>query len=336
MRARRMIRDRNGSRAASIPVSRGAMSGIFYRALFMAVVCLCPVQADMIIAGYTDAANDRFTKDAGFILAGHDLSGVGRTAGSRWATAISRNVIISASHYQPSGTVSFYTSNDPALAPVTRTISSTMTLAIPGTDLFLGVLDQNLPNSITHYDFATTPLSGAETFLASAGPYQGLNAYSFGLSLFDVGSDPDRSVVNDQAVGRNLVSAYSENVSFNGNTDNDALLFLQDSPGHANFVTHEAEFIAGDSGAPTFVEVGGDLLLLGTNAFTLSDDPVTFTYNGVNYTGNQAATIQDFVSASAVPEPSALVTMSLVLVPLVTRRRRVFMALRHIGWMEII
>jgi hypothetical protein len=291
-----------------------------------AILCLLgdSARADMIIAGYTDVANDRFTNDQAFIMASFDLSGVGRTAGSRWATAISRNVIISATHYPPSGTVSFYTSNDPTTAPVTRDIVSTM--AIVGTDLFLGVLGQNLPAAITHYAFAMEALSGRPAtntaiFLENAGSYQDANAYSFGLSTYDVGSDPNRSTMNDQAVGRNRVSAYSENVAFNANLDNDSLLFLQDAAGAAGFVTHEAGFKVGDSGAPTFVDVEGNLVLLGTKAFTLSDDPVTFTYNGINYTGNQAATIQGFINTSAVPEASSHLSMALVLLLMTARRR---------------
>lgn len=61
--------------------------------------------AAIVIDGYTHATNDRFTDSPTFVLNGSDLSGVGQDASGRWATAISRNVIISANHFQPSGTV---------------------------------------------------------------------------------------------------------------------------------------------------------------------------------------------------------------------------------------
>lgn len=83
---------------------------------------LQPIAADIIIDGYTNATNDRFTNDGTFIMSGFDLSGVGQASTGRWATAISRNVIISANHLSPSGTISFFPGNDASATPVTRTI----------------------------------------------------------------------------------------------------------------------------------------------------------------------------------------------------------------------
>ena len=291
-----------------------------------------PCSADILINGYSHKTNDRFTNDSSFILNGFDLSGVGRTEAGRWATAISPNVVISAYHYRPSGDVLFYSGNDATATPVTRTITSGQ--RISGTDLYLGLLGENLPTSITHYSVASTPLSGtpstwAQTFFNDAGIYQDATAYSFGVSPFDVNSDPTRSVANDQAVGRNQVTAYGENVSFNS-TDNDSLLFRQDSPGDPGFIDHEAKLRSGDSGAPTFIDAGGnELLLLGTNGFLYTDIDGS-VYNGINYTGNQETMIRDFVSsnailisedASAVPEASSLLSMAFVLVPIMARRR---------------
>ena len=54
------------------------------------------LSAQTIIADFTDATNDRFTNSSSFIGADYDFSGV--ATGNRWATLISDNVIIGASH----------------------------------------------------------------------------------------------------------------------------------------------------------------------------------------------------------------------------------------------
>ena len=290
-------------------------------------------RADIVIDGYTDSLHDRFTNSASFILNHQDLSGVGQTDGGasgtagNWATAISRNVVITAHHYRPSlsETIYFYPGNDPSMTPVERHIVSGQ--RISGTDLYMGVLNANLPSSIKHYEFATEPLSGTppdgnNIFIEDAGIYQDLNAYLFGKSPFDHNSDPndDRTSYNDQAVGRNLITGYSENVPFNGNTNNDSLILFHDSNGDADFVQYEARLRSGDSGGPMFVEINGTLRLLGTNAFLLNGD----AGSGINYTGNHAATITSFINDNAaIPEPgSAVVVVSVLLIGSCVRRRR--------------
>ena len=255
--------------------------------------------ADIIINGFTDATNDRFTNSSSFIMNQFDLSGVGQDAGGKWATAISRNVVISAYHNRPSGTISFFETNSLAGPMVTRNIVSGM--KIGSTDLYLAVLDSNLPNSIKSYSYATEPLMGVPGTVTSAGIYDGLNAYLFGLS------PTVHPAFSDSAVGRNIVSNYAEDEIFQGNTDNDSILFVNDAVGSPDFVPFEAMFVSGDSGGPTFVDVGGSLVLLGTNAFTFTNP----NGSGINYTGNQAAATQNFIDVNAVPEPSSIVLTAL-------------------------
>jgi hypothetical protein len=283
-----------------------------------AVVALTSsIRADIIIDGYTAATNDRFTNNGAFIAGGFNLSGVGQMTGSlAWGTAISRNVIISAAHAPPVGTINFYTNNDPTGAPVVRTVMSGV--QIPNTDLYLAVLDSNLPASIVHYNYATQALSGPNGSLVGAGIYQNLNAYLFGRSP---AAHPNWQ---DQAVGRNRISGYVENVNFNGNSDVDALLMFYDSVGHPDYVQYEAYLQGGDSGGPLFVDIGGQLVLLGTNAFInsggLGGNPPFFS--GVNYTGNQAAFINEYIVAN-IPEPSAITLLAIGnLGMLLIRRRR--------------
>ena len=143
-----------------------------------------------------------------------------------------------------------------------------------------------------------------------AGSFKGLIAYMFGRSP---ASHIDSQ---DQAVGRNLITGYSENVDFIGNTDSDSILMIDDvSPQQSsNFVNYEAYFQGGDSGGPTFVDINGQLVLIGTNAFIFDETDfknTPFRGSGVNYTGNQAEFINNFVAINAVPEPSSMVLLTL-------------------------
>lgn len=277
------------------------------------------VHAAIMIDGYTPNTNDRFTNNASFIAAQFDLSGIGQTAGGRWATLVSPNVVVSANHFPPSGTVNFYPTNNPNSTAVTRTIVSSV--KVGSTDLWLGVLSSEVPSSIRTYNFATTFISGTPPtatgfFVTNAGPFQGANAYLVGIS------PSPTSGSQSQAIGRNLITGFAENVPFEGNTDNDSLILNYDPVGSASYTVFESHFVVNDSGAPMFIDQGGDLLLLGTNAFVgPNSGPVQFS--GVNYIGNQASFVNNFISVNAVPEPSSisLAVFSIVAALVVTRRR---------------
>lgn len=298
-------------------------SNLFSALLGLALVLAATshsLRADIIIQNYSAATNDRFTNNPAFIGAGFDFSGVGQMqgAGNRmWATAISRNVIISAAHATaglPAPPISFYPTNDPAGPVVSRSIIPGTNFQIPGTDLYLAVLDSDLPASIMHYNYATQPLSGPNGMLANAGIYQNLNAYLFGRSPE---AHPDD---RDQAVGRNLISGYVENVDFNGNPNVDSLLMIYEASGPNN-VLYETYLQGGDSGGPMFVEISGQLVLLGTNAF-INDGGIgaPLPFSGINYTGNQAAVIAGFVSSA--PEPGSFTLIALGSLGALLYRRR--------------
>lgn len=283
------------------------------------------VKAAIVIQGYSDATNDRFSNDAAFIGASLDWSGVGQAANGRWATAISRNVVISAFHLAPSGQVRFYEGNNPAATAVSRTIASTT--RITGTDLSVHVLSSPLPSSIRHYNFVTEflagpPPSGGNSTIVDAGSLQNLNAYLVGRSPFNENSSAtdDRFAWNDQAIGRNRITGYSENVPFFSNVDNDSLFFFRDAPGSADAVAFEAYFQTGDSGGPAFIDVGGELVLLGTNAF-INDASSSTQFSGINYIGNQASAINSFIAVNAIPEPTSGIAL-LTFLALASRRRR--------------
>ena len=282
-----------------------------------------PATADITIRDFSAATNDRFTNDPGFIMNGFDLSGVGlTTGGGRWATAISRNVLIGAFHFTPGGQIEFSPDNDPNSQSVSRSIVSGT--RVGDTDLFLAVLNAPLPSSIAHYSYATEALSGdlpganAPFPVNPAGIYQGMNAYLFGRSPVDHTGLPQ-----DQAVGRNLVTGYSENVPFNG-ADNDSLLFEFDNEGDPDAQMFEARFQGGDSGGPAFVDIGGELRLIGTNSFIYGDGDFTNPGigSGINYTGNQADFIGNFIAANAVPEPGSLLVLCASIALFARRRHR--------------
>lgn len=275
----------------------------------LALLNFCTLaDAAIFVRDYTDATNDRFTNDASFIMSQFNLSGVGRTDAGDWVTAIAPNVVIGATHANVTGNAMFFPGNDPTATPVARAISGGM--QIPGTDLYVASLAQDLPNSIQHYNFAGEALSGTpgtatSIFFDNAGSFQDMNAYIVGVSP---AVDPGRSNFAFQAVGRNRVTHYSENVQFLGYTDADSMLLFFDGVGDANVVQHEAKLVSGDSGAPTFVEVNGQLVLLGINSF-VANTPNT---SGIAYTGNQVAAINGFIaSVNPVPEPGTITMLAL-------------------------
>jgi hypothetical protein len=278
-------------------------NAIVLTSVFLMLSMSCPGRSAITIDGYKAAKNDRFTNSPDFIGAKFDWSGVGRANSGQWVTLISRNVVVSAFHSSP-GTnlvVNFYPSNDPSSAPIQRTVTST-NQKIGATDLWVGVLNENVPESIKQYNFVNTFLEPGMT--PSAGAFSDVNAYMVGISpeIFS-------GLGESQAIGRNLVSEYVENVGFEGNADNDSLTLNFDPATVSKHVEFEARLASRDSGAPLFIEFTNpdtqkaDLLLLGINAFVGDLNGVDLS--GVNYIGNQATAINQFISINAVPEPSS-------------------------------
>jgi len=271
--------------------------------------------ADIVIDGYTDATNDRFTNSGSFIGSGFDFSGVGRRSG--WGTLISPNVVIGAAHAIGAGDYHFYEDNDPNGTPVVRTEAAR--LRIGSSDLMLVALNAAVGPSIAHYDFAqeaiTAPAFDANTNteLYNSGSFQNEVAYVFGVSP---ATSADTRV--DQAMGRNRITGYIENLPFQSNTNNDSILFARDMMGDADWVQHETLVQGGDSGAPVFVERNGGLLLIGINSFVTTDAG----FSGITYTGNLTTEINDFIALNAVPEPSSATIVVIAGVAVFVRRRR--------------
>ena len=208
--------------------------------VFLGFLCF-PCEAAITIDGFTPAANNRFSNSSSFIASSFNLSGIGQTSTGRWATLISPNVVVSANHFAPGGgaVINFYADNNPASVAVQRTVSAN-NVQVPNTDLWLGVLESNVPSSIKSFNFANTFLTGTPPLVTNAGVFQGANAYMFGLA------PGVEQALQSQAVGRSLISGYAENVVFNA-SDNDALILNYPPGSHVNVF---------DSGAPLFIASG--------------------------------------------------------------------------------
>lgn len=268
--------------------------------LVFLVTGLMPARA-IIIDSFTTETNDRFANDGSFVLNGFDLSGLGFSSDGKWATLISDNVFISANHFHPGlgATVTFYATNDPNGASIIRTVSSGQ--RIGSSDLWVGVLDSPVTSDYTNYTFLTADIADATAFNSSA--VHNAIGYMVGRSATSWANP-----LNDVAVGTNVVDVWVENANAAGVTD-DALTAVYRLG--VNDLTYEALVETGDSGAPLFVSNGSSLFIAGVNwwvgSANITVNSVTSSYDlsGFSYVGNYDASISSFITANAVPEPSA-------------------------------
>ena len=309
-------------------------------------------QGQIQIDGFTAAVNDRFTNDSSFLLDGFDISAVGRSGalGNIWATAIAPNVVISSNHFSPAvgSQVTFYPDNDPNSTPVIRTVQSgqqiTNSSAGALSDLWVGVLDSNLPSSITPVAYTTQNITGGpvagstidSSTLNTSAPFVGDEVFLFGRS-----EAPQQAGIPGlgQAVGQNTITGFFQDASFEGTTDSlyaayDSFELSTSDPNlqppftgtSSNLVTNEAHLVPLDSGAPLFTIVNGQLLLLGTNGFVSEvtvGGEVSILGSGFDYIGNESDFIDGFiVTANAVPEPSSMLALSALMGAFLVRRRR--------------
>jgi len=268
---------------------------------------LTSANAALTIDNYTDAVNNRFSNDPSFILSDYDLSGIGRGSSGKWATMVSNNVFVSANHYHPATgeTLYFYSNNDPNSTAITRTVVSGERILEDGsgnvTDIWAGVLNAPLPETIARYTYATERITAAN-FNSSSLHDQ--DAYLVGISPGNTTTEPGQ----DQGVGENVINAMAQ-VNFS-DTEDEYLLMDYDSSGDPNYRTNEAYVNGGDSGSPLLVVDDGNLLLLGTASFQYNLTNGT-DGSGYTYTGDSKDSLGNFITTSAVPEPSSLALFSL-------------------------
>ncbi len=291
--------------------------------VLIAAAAFRPASAAILIDNFSSATNDRFQAADSpdqFILKGFDLSGVGLASNGTWGTLISPNVVISANHAAPSGTLIFHADNDPLSTPIELSLSGDA-LRINGTDLWVSRLSTSAPSSLQIYDYASASIS--QPFLSIQNfTYKNSDVYMTGRS--PTGGFP---IAQSQAYGTNRISGFVENNTDAGLGSVDAFEIAYNS----GQTPYESFLQGGDSGAPLFVNNGGQLLLLGVNSY-ISTNPATGApvASYVSYTGNDSATIDAFISQySAVPEPSTLVSLAIGLLLLATvKRLRLIMSSR--------
>lgn len=297
-----------------------------YRRLALAALFCCfavgSSDAAMLINGFSAPVNDRFTNSSFFVANGYDLSGVARRdlvaeSSSAWGTLIAPNAVLSANHRRASGTMVFYPTNDPSSTPVVRTVVSGG-MRVGSTDLYISFLNADVPSSIKVYDFATETITASPS--GPAGSLQGDDVFMVGRS-----SSSNTNAPTNQAVGRNKITGFLDNVVFGSGTNVDALFMRYDAGTSPDFLPSEAWVRGGDSGAPLFTVDNGELLLLGVNSFQLSFENDTSQYSGVSYTGNVDSEINSILLnyTVPVPEPSGIAILVCLSFATGFRRRRV-------------
>lgn len=284
----------------------------------------------LTISGYSEAANDRFFNDPGFLLADYDVSGVARSSDGKWGTLVSNNVFLSANHLHPAigSTLTFFTGNDPNGSTVTRTVTSGQRL-VTGVDLWVGVLDTPVDSSITSYAFPSTDINSTtdlyNTILPSAAAV---------MTGKTPGSDGTLGLT-DMAFGLNRIDLFADEVTV-GDSTNSAILADDDTGTGNPMVSYESYLVGGDSGAPLFLPLNDGssfaLLLLGINwfngtaEFTSGGETVETNISGFTYLGNYDTELSAYISANAVPEPATwgfLIGLATLVGALRRRRHRI-------------
>ena len=272
----------------------------------------------IIVTGYTQDQHDSEHGNSSFILNGVDLSGVGRN-GEIWATMISDEYFVSASHFRPAvgASITFVHPPGSMTTSSTRIVQSgssianlkrgttfsgsTINTTTPGiggdadTDIWIGKL-----TAPVHADVAT---------------YQ-IGAVSIGDTVYTVGNCPDAlpggelcssSTTQGIVVGTNSAEDFvnSTTTGSGGSWSHIGIEYALDAtPG-------DTSFEARDSGGPTFVLNGSGMLeLVGIHSGVSGTDSVDVALQA--YSGEIAA---------AIPEPGSALTLALATVVVAGFRR---------------
>ena len=275
--------------------------------LFVAVVFSFPAvgNAAMDIEGFTTERHDRFANNPLFVADAFDLTGVARSTNGQWATMISPTHFLSADHRHPpvGSSVTFHHDNDPLGATSSRMVASGR--QIGNTDLWIGNLDSAIDAAVKHYPLAT---DGLYSLVYHVGVSQSGQLGTSPTTSFAVGRNILDLEFGDVEVGPRLTDSVGY---YDNSTAGDLTGSMQEGPSPA--IADETFFQTGDSGAPTFVAVNGDLVLLGIHAFvaevstTAPDSTFERRASGDSY----LPTYRNAVLTS-IPEPNAAAYLSLL------------------------
>lgn len=286
---------------------------------FLAITALLtPVlHAALSLQSYDADKHDRYANHGDFIGAGNDWTGVGLESGgsTRWATMISSTHFISAEHAAPTigNNIVFHADNNPASPAITREVMSIT--QVGSTDLVIGKLSSAPGPTIAIYSVASDSTS-AGGFTSSV--------YS-DREAFVVGRDVGTSTTSFR-VGRNELDGFG--TFADTPTIGDAVTFDDDRFTAESLGADEAFLISGDSGAPLFVTVDGDLILTGINWFTNPASGGDPRYSGSTFVPNYIDDINVILAGEgesltlvAVPEPSSMLLLALSGMVWIKRRR---------------
>jgi hypothetical protein len=190
-------------------------------------------------------ADVRLDENPTFLLAGHDLSGLGWGPGNFGVTLVSPRHFLTAAHVAPlpGSTVSFRNREGVIKHYAVESLFTVEHRAGVRTDLVLGRLVAAIPSEDLVSSFPTLVLPASSDYL-------GLKVYSFGAY---------------QSCGTNTIARWGnyDLLPFDrGDNVPDNILFVTDW----YRVTGQAQAQGNDSGSPTFVLHRGQLALVGTHS----------------------------------------------------------------------
>jgi hypothetical protein len=226
--------------------------------------------ADLIIADYSAARNDRYADNPAFVAQGYNLSGVGKTGKpltdnkTAWATLISPHFALSARHNPPivGATVTFFPGNNPAATPISATVSG-LTSIIPSP----GSNESDL--ELIRFDGPAATHAGV-TGVNTYGIVENNESALLHKQIFVYGQT--------NRVGTNNIDFFGLQTNIIGAHDTYSMYYAY-NPTNGN--PNEAELNGFDSGGPSFViGEGNQLALAGTHTFVGTDTTTNTTFSG--------------------------------------------------------
>jgi hypothetical protein len=275
---------------------------------FLAVILFLPSANSfaLYLQQFQSNVNSRFYSGADRAFIGDSLnwSGVNvNPSGANWATMISPTYFLSAGHAHPTaGTqLTFYSGNDLNAAPEFHTVDNfgfQTSLNGSTSDIWLGRLSTPVSSAIATYPILKFP---------SESQYIGQSIFVYGHG-YAYGADNLVGLNKISVVDTLFYNTREMEYFFNGNSG-----------------ASTAALVGGDSGAPSFIEYGGQLALVGIHFWSYG------TYPGAGqgdsfvpfYTDQIAAAMHgEQLTVRSVPEPNSVLLFAVGLALLLFHRNR--------------
>lgn len=265
------------------------------------------------LQSYNATSHYRFADDPAFIGNDYDWSGIAYN--SDWFTRISDTYYVTAWHARASGSATFYESNDPLGSSITVNTSGLTRLGT--TDIAIGRFSSSPGTAIAIYGIASEATTQA-TFTSS--PYHEMESFIVGLN------GTGGNATTNFRVGRNELDGFFDDVALTATNITDTITYDDDRGTSQSLGADEAYLQSGDSGGPTFIAVGSELVLtsihLGIDGARSYDSflPNYLTeISAIVEAGGESLTLINPVET--VPEPSSALLLALGSISLILRRR---------------